>query len=249
MREIVLMSSKYLDMINCLTSLAEICTDADIKQGVIRQRSNSNTAVFDIDLSSLIEDIDIPLIQLKNKLVLLKTFVGQSDVSLVLNDDGSFIFSDQYSSLKIEHPEVEFMENKFMTVEERENIFNLDEDEFILSCDIPPIVTERIKVVTRNFNIPTIQVKFNKDIASIEASTQSKDQLATFIKEMNLNMEIENAFSNVPVIPFLMEHDTDVIFSMYKDPNQNVALNRFETKLGEDIEINVYSRSSIIMGE
>lgn len=239
--------------LRCITNLKEICNDIDIKNGVIRQRSNNLTSVFEMDLtylSPVLAEANIPITNLKKKLDLLKTFAGQNVVIEVVEgeteSESYFTVSDDQSSIKFKFPSIEFMDNKYMTEEELENIFKLEEDNIVIDETLTGIITERIKVVTENFNTQSIQVKFDNDTASISAITQSKDQYAKFKSNIASTIDFGGKFSsNLSTIPFSIEHDGDVSFKMYKEENQNVLLNLIETKLGE-IDINIFSRSALI---
>jgi len=250
--KISLDSEQYNDFLRCLTNLKEECNDVDIRKGIIRQRTNGNTSIFEIDITSLVDDVSIAITDLKQKLDLLKTFQGQ-DVTVEIEEatsenHGYFIFSDDLSSIKIISPTPEYVDNKFMSEEELENIFKVSDDDLILECELGHIITDRIALITQNFNVKSIKVVFEGEEASITTATQSKDQIAKFISGIETNMVIEDHTSNLAVVPFKIDHDTDVQFKMYKDPNQNNALNKFSTTLG-DIDINIYSRSSIIEDE
>lgn len=236
-------SEQFNDFIRCLSNLKEVCNDVDIRGGIVRQRSNDNTSIFELDLNSIITDVDIALSNLKQKIDLLKTFQGQ-DVVIDITDD-YFTFADQYSLLKIMTPTMEFIDNKFMTKEDLNGVFKLEEEDLILEIDLVSVITERINLITQNFNVMAIQVDFAGEFASLKTATESRDQRIKFIDNIETNMILENCSSTLSVIPFGVEHDTDVEFKMYKDPNQDVALNRFSTTLG-DIDISIYSRSSII---
>lgn len=243
---ITLSSEQYNDFIRCLSTLQEICNDVVIQRGVIRQRSNDNTSIFELDLNSIITDINISITNVKQKLNLLKTFQGQ-EVSIEINNEG-FTFSDDFSSLEFLHPSADFMDNKYIEQAELEGIFSVEEENLLFDFELSTIITDRIRIVTQTFNSPAIQVKFDKDMASINAASQSKDQFAKFINNVEMNMELEKCSSNLSTLPFGIDHDTDVRFKMYKVLNQDVALNKFSTVLG-DININMYSRSSIIEDE
>jgi len=245
-------AEKFNDFLRCITNLKEICNDVDIRDGIIRQRSNDLTSVFEMDLSSLLENatVSIPITNLKKKLDLLKTFAGRSVVIEVVEgeteSESYFIISDDESSIKFLFPSIEFMDNKFMSEDELENIFSLQEEDIILDDTLTSIITERIRIITDNFNTAAIQVKFVGSEASIVAATQSKDQFAKFKTDIGTTIDFGgNYVSNLSTIPFSIEHDDNVKFKMYKDPNQNVSLNKIETTLGE-IKINIYSRSAII---
>lgn len=246
---ISLEAEQYNDFLRCLTNLKDVCNDVDIRGGIIRQRTNGNTSIFEIDITSIVDDMTIAITDIKTKLDLLKTFQGQ-DVNIDIEDGpgAHFIFSDQFSSIRIVSPTPEFVDNKFMSEEELGNIFNSTEEDLILEYDISQMITDRVSAITQNFNVEAIKVEFRGTTASIIAATQAKDQIARFISGIETNVEIENHSSNLSVIPFKIDHDTDVEFKMYKDPNQNNALNKFSTTLGE-IDIKIFSRSSIIEDE
>jgi len=240
-------AEEFGDFLRCLSNLKEVCTDADIKGGIIRQRSTDLTCIFEMDLSSLINEADIPITDLKKKLDLLKTFAGQA-VAIEIDDesdDKKYKVSDEYSAIKFNFPTEQFMDNRYMDQEELDNIFNLDEDDLILHDEITQLITERIRVISENFNTASIQINFRGESASINATTQSKDQFATFKRDINTNMVIEDSVANLSTIPFGIEHDTDVEFKMYKDPSKNITLNKISTELGA-VKINIYSRSAII---
>jgi len=241
-------SEQFNDFLRCLTNLKEVCNDVDIRSGVVRQRSNDLTCVFEMDLNPLLTDVTFAITDLRKKLDLLKTFQNQ-DVTINIVDQGSgesyFTFSDQYSSIKIVAPTLDFMDNKWMSEEELNSIFNMSDDELIMQTDLSSIITDRIKLVTDNFNTQAIQVLFDGDKASIVAATQSRDQFAKFIEGIVTNVEFEKCSSNLSIVPFSIDHDTDVEFKMYKDPAQAVSLNKTSTTLG-DIDVTVYARSAII---
>jgi hypothetical protein len=246
---ISLESEQYNDFIRCLTNLKDVCNDADIRGGIIRQRTNGNVSVFEVGINSIVNDMSIAIVDIKQKLDILKTFQGQ-DVTIEVNEAsnghlGSFTFSDQFSSLNIILPTPEYVDNKFMPEQERDSIFALSEENLILECDIPQLITDRISVISTNFNIKTIRIGFDGDNAEITASTQSKDQNVKFISNIETNMTMEKSSAYVTVIPFAIDHDTDIELKMYKDPNQDVALNVFTTQLGE-FDINIYTRASIL---
>jgi hypothetical protein len=242
-------AEQFNDFVRCLTNLKDPCNDVDIVNGIIRQRTNGNVSIFEIDITPIVGQLNITMIDLKNKLELLKTFQGQ-EVSIEVEEsvpgtNGYFTFSDEFSSIRTVMPTPEYVDNKFMTEEELRSIFNLTEDDLIFEYDIPQLITDRVSVISTNFNIKTIRVGFSGEEAEISATTQSKDQLARFVSGIETNIEINNSSAYVSVIPFSIDHDTDIEFRMYKDPNQDVVLNYFSTQLG-DIDINIYTRASII---
>lgn len=243
-------SEDFNTFLRCLTNLKEICNDVDIRNGTIRQRTNDLTSVFEMDLTSLITNAAIPITNLKKKLDLLKTFAG-NDVALEIEEgetesDSYFTLSDDVSSIKFLFPALEFMDNKYMSEEERDNIFLLDEEEIMLNDSLSSVVSERIRIITDNFNTQSLQVKFSGNTAMITAATQSKDQTAKFKSDIPTNIEFDGEYtSNLSAVPFCIEHDSDLTFKMHKDPNQNLSYNQIKTDLGS-VVINIYSRSALV---
>ena len=249
MRTETLSVENFNEFIRCLTNLKEVCNDADIRGGILRQRTNNHTSVFEVDLRAVFGDANIALTNLKQKLELLKSFQGQ-EVEVIINDPedgvvGSYNFKDEYSSINFISPTMDFMDNKYMDEEELEGIFPSSEDQLVFEKDLSQILSDRIKTVTHYFAIETILVEFNGESASISASTPSRDQSARFADGIMMNDEIENASTYISNVAFALDHETDIKYSMFKDPNQSVALNKFSTQIG-DIDITVYSRSQII---
>lgn len=239
----------FNEFIRCLTNLKEVCNDADIRGGILRQRTNTHTSVFEVDLRAVFDDADIALTNLKQKLELLKTFQGQEvEVTIDQPEDGSlgyYNFKDQYSSITFVTPTMDFMDNTFMTEEELFSIFPESEDNMLMEKELPQILTDRIRIVSQQFSIETVLVEFHGETATISASTPSRDQSAKFVEGIILDEEIDDSATNISNVAFAMDHETDITYTMFKDPNQNVALNKFSTTIG-DIDINVYSRSQII---
>lgn len=241
---------QYSEFLRCLINLREICNDIDIREGIIRQRSNDLTAIFELNMTPLLNNVNLPISNLKKKLDLLKTFAGQNvEIEIFEGETESesyFRLSDEQSSIRFLFPSLDFLDNKYLNEEELGNIFNLEEDDLFLHTDLSSVITERINIITANFNTQAIKVEFEGDTAAITAATQSKDQLAKFKEDIATNINFDKRyFSNLSIIPFSIEHDEDLVFKMYKDPNQNISLNNIKTQLGS-VEISIFSRSTLI---
>jgi hypothetical protein len=246
---IVLDVAKYNDFMRCINNLKEICNDVDIHDGIVRQRSNDKTSVFEMDLTSIIEQSTFAISDLKKKLELLKTFTGQEvTITIEEGENGYFTFADQYSSLKFLLPAPQFIDNRYMNESEVSSIFSLSDDDLILDHNITKMITDRIRIVTQTFNTAAIQVNFGGEVASITAATQAKDQFAKFVENITTNVVLENCSANLSTIPFGLDHDQSVTFKMYKVSDQPITLNKFTTVLG-DVNIAIFTRSSLIQDE
>lgn len=241
MQQVNLDGERYEELLRCLGILKDICNDADVREGVIRQKTNDSATVFEIDLSPILEDLNIPLINLKTKLDLLKIFSDQ-EVEITVNDDGSFSFSDQYSSLKFEGPDLEFIDNKYIGEEELSNIFTINDDDLILSTDLSKVISDRMRVISQGFSVNSIHVKFDGDKASINMQTQSMEQSAKVMDDIITERQLQ-ATSSLINTPFIIDHEGDIVFKMY-NYRDSICSNQCSTSIS-DININVYSRSQL----
>ncbi len=230
--------------------MKDICNDVDIRDGMIRQRTNDSATAFEIDLSPILNDLSLPIINLKTKLELFKIFSDQ-EVEISVHDpdethsQGYFVISDNYSSLEFDGPELDFMDNKFISEEELNNIFVLNEEDLILNVqtEITSTISDRMRVISQGFNVNTVQVIFEGETASISTRTQSKDQFAKIVSGVTTD-RVLNCSSSLINTPFIIDHDGDIIFKMYNYPD-NICSNQFITTVG-DVDVNVYSRSSLV---
>jgi len=236
---------QYGELLRCVSILKDECNDADIRNGVIRQRSNEKISVFEIDLSNIISDINIPITDLKRKIDLLKIFEG-GEVTITIDETtnpASFSFSDEYSSLKFLFTRLDFMDNKYLTEEELQASFILDESDVILNTSIPKNISDRIRIVCQSFSINSIQILLEEGTASLVAKTQSKDQFAKFYSGIVVDRPM-TAFANIVAIPFMIDHDTDVSFKMY-NVRGNIIVNKFTTSI-MNTGITIYTRGSLV---
>jgi len=241
--------AEYNDFLRCLMNLKEVCNDVEFRDGVIRQRSNDKTTVFEVDMTPITPGLTMALSDTKRKLEVLKTFTGQDvTIQVVDGDPGHFIFSDSFTAITFMAPSLQYLDNKFMTHEELENIFLMNEDDLILEHDLSSMITERIRLITHNFSTDAIQITFEGETASIKTATQAKDQLADVVTGITTNVVLDGCSALISTVPFSVDHDTDVEFKMFKDPNQDISLNQFSTNLG-DINFKIFTRSSIVRDE
>lgn len=241
-------AEKYGNFIRCITNLREVCNDVDLRGGVIRQRSNDKSTVFQMDLRPIFNDteVDMPISDIKKKLELLKMFSGQ-EVTVRFEDD-RFIFSDQFTSLEFKNPTLEYMDNQFLSMDELERVFVMDEDELLIDTTLSSMITERIKIITQTFNTQAIQIVFMGESAKLTAITQARDQYGKIVSDIVTNAILDGCSSNLSTVPFSIEHDEDIVFKIFKHPSQDVLMNKFDARLG-DVPVVIYGRAAIIKDE
>ena len=235
-------SDTFTSLIECLSIMQEDCNDIDIKEGMIRQRSNDRSVIYEIDLTSILDDISISITGLKTKLNLFKMFVD-NEVTLKINDT-KFYVSDTMSTLAFEKPSEEFLDNKFIKQDELDKMFDLNEEDKILDTNIPATISDRLRVIKGVFNIGTLQILFEGDKASLNATSKAKDQHAKLIENIVLSKEFEKSTTSLVMSPFIFEHDDNIVFSLYLDEKNNLVISKSKGDIGE-ASITVFSRSNL----
>ena len=175
---------------------------------------------------------------------MFKIFAEQ-EVTLTTQDN-KFTIGDQYSTLTFDYPDLDYIDNKWMQDNELQNIFVMNEEDVILTCDVSETISERIRIITGSFSVNTINVIFSGENAHLSTKTQAKDQRAMLISDIVTERIIE-ANSNLIATPFIIDHDGVIEFKMY-NYEDNLCANKYTTSIG-DVEIRVYGRSSLIEDE
>lgn len=243
-KEIKLNAKDFSNFLRCLSALKDICNDADIRGGVLRQKSTDKANIFKMDLSPLISDCDIPISDLKNKLTLLKG-LSKQEVQITITDDEIY-FSGKPSTLKFKNPNPSFMGNKFISSEEFSEIVTVREEDLVLEHVVTKDISNFMKLTADQFNIVSFQVLFDGNVASITASTTSKDKYSEIEYGIPLRKPLKG-FSNIVVAPFLFDHDRDMLFKMY-NVQEDLFINKFTASIGK-IAVDVYSRNQLIEEE
>jgi len=244
-RSISLDAEKFNQFIQCISILRDLCNDIDIRDGIVRQRSNDRTVIFEMDMTSLISNLSIPITNIKQKFDLFKMYSNE-EVTILL-DDTKFSITDNYSTINFNKPTLEYMDNKYITNEELTSIFELFDDDMILKIDISKTISDRLKVISQSFNVNSVQIFFNGDKGILSSSNQAKDQNAKLIDNIVLNKEIDKSITNINITPFIIGHDSNIDFSVYND-KENQLINCSKANIGE-VNISIYGRSIIISGE
>jgi hypothetical protein len=221
--------------------MKDICKDVEIRGGVLRQRSSDKAVIIEMDLTPLISDCDICIDNLKKKLTLLKGLSKQA-VQITITDDEIY-FSGKPSTLKFKNPNPSFMGNKFISSEEFSKIFTVREEDLVLEHVVRKDISNFMKLTADQFGIVSFQVLFDGNVASVTASTTSKDEYSEIEYGIPLRKPLKG-FLNIVTTPFLLDHDRDMLFKMY-DLQDTLFISKFTASIGK-IAVDVYGRSQLV---
>jgi hypothetical protein len=232
-------SEKYSALIRALSVLRENCNDIVINNGLVRQRSNDASTIFDFDLTALVNDSSFTISNIKEKIDLFKIFLEQ-EVRVEV-DDTSFSFSDDFSSIKILKPGADWLDNKFMEEVEFNSLIQTNEETVLSSHSISPMISERMKVISASFHVNSFQIHFEGDVASIRSRTMSKDQHAKIIGNITLD-EPTTGIANLVTIPYICDHDGDMTCRIYKVQDRCIC--KYSMSIGV-VPVVIYTRCQI----
>lgn len=238
-QQVNLNSEQYGSLIRTLSVLKDPCNDVVIQNGFIRQRTNDSAAVFEIDLTSLLSTASFIISNIKEKIDILKMFV-EHEVEIKV-DDTSFTFADPDSSLKISHPDKKYLDNKFMEETELNTLISVNEDSVLAEHSISPMISERMKIIATGFHVNSFQMIFDGETASIKSRTMSKEQLANLLSNILLSEKI-TGYSNLVIIPYICDHDGDILCKIYKLNDRFIC--RYSMFVGT-IPVTIYTRGEI----
>jgi len=243
--EIVLNSEQFKKFVNCLSILKDNCNDVDIKEGVIRQHINSRYCIFELDLTSLINNLSIPIVGIKKKLDILKTFKNSEEITIDV-DDTTYSFSDNYSRIKFNKLPQNMLDNEYINDDELGHMFILNPDDLILNCEINKTISARIKSISQNFDVNTFKILFNENKASIISTSQDKNQEATLLSDIEIPREM-NCITNVFTTPFIIDHDDNMSFELY-EVQENTCMGKIKTSISE-VNVVIYTNAILVDDE
>lgn len=232
-------SEKYATLIRALSVLKDPCNDVVISKGIIRQRSNDASAIFEFNLTSLVTEASFIISNIKEKIDLLKVFAEQ-EVQIQV-DDTSFSFLDQFTSLKFMHPEKNYLDNKFMEETELNNLISMSEENIVSTHSISPMISERMKIISAAYHVNSFQMVFEGETSSIKSRTMAKDQYANIIGSLLLN-EPTQGFTNLVTIPYICDHDGDIICKIYKIRDKLIC--KYSMFVG-DVPLTIFTRGEV----
>jgi len=243
---IILDSDQYESFYSVISLLKEECNDIDIRDGKICQKSNSHEIIFDIDLSDVLQGINLPFTVIKQKIDLLRMFVGSDNIEID-SDDEKFTFKDEFSKITIIKPNLQFIDNPYVENESLSQLFSWDQQEVLLTKSFSPKICDRVKIISSNYNINRFQLIFNGDDATMIAKTESNDQEAIIAENIPLELEVNNEECSFLITPFIVDHDSDLNFTVYSDGSQ-ILITKVESSI-KGIDFTLYCRTQFIPHE
>lgn len=238
-----ILQEQFSLLVRVLSTLQDTCTDCDIQSGELRQLADNRTVLFNIDLRSILKEQNIPISMIKQKLEIFKCFEG-TDINLDVTET-AFIMSDSYSSVKMDFAYRDYMNNKYIPLEEFNKRMVQNEEDILFSISISKMICDRIKNISKVFNERNINILFTGEECSITCRSSAKDNFAKFIDNIVLNKTINNKYVSIPAIPYIIDHDNDLTMTVYLIDNGNKCTCSCNMNI-EDISMNLCTYAKVV---
>jgi hypothetical protein len=243
-----LTKDQFSNLIRVLSILQDECNDCDIRNGVVRQFNNAINSIFHIELSNFIQTSNIPMSLLKQKIEMFKNFSDEEEIKFNVSEEvegGHFIIAGKHSSLRMDFPKLEYLDNKFMDEEDfARKIADLKEDNLILSSDINKGICNKIKGISKVFNSEAVKLVFNGKKAGLVSQSAGKDNFIKFITNLDISKDIPKSVGNLYIALFTIDHDDDISLSVHL-LNDDLIVAKSSAKVG-DIEVDVFARANLL---
>jgi len=238
-----LTSDQFESVYSALNLVKEHALDCDISGGLVRQMVDKRDAVFEIFLTDCIGELDLPLITIKQKLELLKMFVG-SEVTIE-STDTNFSIVDSYSKFVFVKPTMNYINIPFMGEEDFAERFNFARSTLLVDTPISEKITERMRIIATNFNCLVFFIEFSGETCKIFAKAESGDQSIDIIRDIPLNEAIDESICNISTTQLIVEHDGELQLQLYHDSETDIILNKTQGII-KSIPYNIYSRTKFL---
>jgi hypothetical protein len=212
-----------------LEGLALRCHDADINDGIIRQRSNDHSGILEINLRSVVGRSTFTIVYFKEKLKILSTLTGPVTIKA---DSEEVLFSDGTSSYAVDIPKRDYLDNTFMGQQELDSFFpgiarNIP---LLIRNTIEKEIRKRIRIALAKLNSNTYKVVFTNHTASLGVEKQSGNPngpipYVEVIRDIPL-FQPTTGFTSLPPLAFHSpDCDADMGWEVYRVGKKLLSIN------------------------
>jgi len=227
------------------------CSDLDIKGGLIRQKNDTGQMIIEMDMNDVIGDIDLSLVNLKQKVQILKTFdldgagdVKNTDMSLTLRAT-EYQFGDSLSKVIFMKSVKSFLNNPHISDDEYKKLIKYTDDNKLMDVEIGDYMSRRIKNVCDSFESDMLRCDLNDGKANFSIATLNNMLRSDVLSEVDVNGEWKEQYFRVKALPFFMNWGSDMTMSVYR-VRKDTVLCKFDFGLMKaKIPVSVFCQAKI----
>lgn len=232
-----------------LVVIQDVCGDCDIRNGLLRCRSNDRKNLISIDFASILNNKNISFSGLKTKLNLLGCFELDMNVSgadntiIIESTQDNFEFSDCFSKLVMRKPMANYLENKFIEDDDFRTLIgdSCREDNLLFSYSIDNYLKTRVATICNNFRCDSVIFEFHGNYAKLGTETKTKDNVLKNAQQINLNFALDGKRAVLNNLAFTLGISSGINISCYKCNEQHVMFKSDLVFFG--IPVTIYSKN------
>lgn len=238
---IELEAEKFGIFMDTLSILGKSCDDVVIKEGKICQKSNHRTIIFEIDLTSVLGNIDLPMSGINIKEKMLQPFRKQQvDINIDIGegDNSEYRFYDVNTSLNIRKPLISYLTNQYMDGDAFRSAQNINLEDKILTYEFEKYLIDRLNAIAEGLAASLIRINFRGGEATfiIKSSDQNSTTKATLCKVADVAGEIEG-YCALPVEPFQLSGSGNFTSEFWFIAERNQILMKLTTYIDPEKEV------------
>jgi len=223
----------FSKLLNLLKIFENACTDCDIRGGMFRCRTNDRQAVAQMDLTGVLQNNDLSLSLLKNKIALLKSFelddnIQVEDKTVVLeSNDSNYEVCDPFSRMSFRKPVQRYIDNLFIPDDDFAGMIRISEDNLVFSHTINNYLKKRISNIACGHQTDVVFCYMSELTADLKVSTSNHEDSTIVVKGIPLNRDVGNKQFKMISLPFMADIAADLKLSCYT-VSSDVYLVKFE---------------------
>lgn len=237
--QIKLDNEKFTLFMQVISLISKSCNDLTIKNGSIRQSTNTRSAIFNIDLSAEdslgLSDVSFSISGIQQKEKLLSILCKQASDLDISIDESDITFADEFTTIKTIQPLEKFLTNPYISEEELDAKLNLDPLGQFLNCELDDHIIERLNVMSDALSASILRIDLLGDKAIF--TMRSSDNIATTNVEL-ITIEAEdllpeNKYCSYPIEPFQM-HSNHFDLQFWFNKDHTKSLLKLSTEIGSE---------------
>lgn len=248
--DVVLKRGDFSKLLGCIKLLENCCTDCDISEGFLRQKTNDRQAIIEMDLTSILDANELSLSLIKQKVMLLKTFELDDNIKVdnenivIRIEENSYQFIDPLSKMTFRKPMKKFLDNSYIPSDKFKELITCKEEDLVFSNVVSAYICKRIKAICEGFQTNSIRCEMNQLVGLLKISTIDNTNMSEVVNNIALNTEMTNSYFNMISLPFSLELNSDIKLSVYKTSGK-VLMCQFDQKF-YGIPMSIFTRVSLM---
>lgn len=245
---VTLASENFSKFYTILSIISKDCTDLTIENGIICQMTDRRSAIYYLDLTSLIGTTNLMISNLPSKCEMLDPFKKQGvEFSLVINKNegktGVYQFTDGITEINIVNPIKKFISNEFIDVETFEERLSLSDEAPIFQIVLQPFLVNRIASISKGMASSIVRLDFLKNKVNFMLTPGDNNSKLT-AKIVGFDISEDTEFvCGFPINPFLISSGDLNIECFKRNDGENILL-KISSEI-EEIPIEVWCMSRI----